>query len=407
MQRHYQRMSPPVFPGDAEKTRMSRLLNVMLWGTLLMELIRSFMFLFTPGVQILFSLLGTVSNVLILLFIRWLLQRGYVRVASIFFVALIWLVLTVAIIFFGGSTSAIFFVYIELIVAAALLLGGRGVFTVTTMSIASGFGLYLLEQNGIITPISTLDNIALFLATTSHAFIVTASLLYLNHRNYSSALQTAWRNERALAVSNAELNGLRASLEEQVTERTQRAETANMALAEQIWLVTGQSKLNDALRGEQHVDTLAGNALRAICLYVEAPVGAMYERHADVLELVGGYAYAPSTPLSFQLGEGLVGQVARQKRPLSLYPIADALLPLTSGLGERQPDFVMALPVLYENQLLGVLEIGHWQSLTERQVAFLETVLESIGIAWNSAQTRARMNAFVQNQPGGREYIGQ
>ena len=159
-------------------------------------------------------------------------------------------------------------------------------------------------------------------------FVVTSVLLIIGTQ-FRDALERKRLDE--LRAVNLELQAMQATLEQRVTERTQNAvsagqaaeharqlaEIARQAMEEQVWISNGQVKLNQAIHGEQDLPTLAENITRLLCQYLDAQVGALYLRQEDWLELAGGYAYTPgeSAAQRFEIGEGLVGEAAAQKRP--------------------------------------------------------------------------------------------
>lgn len=196
----------------------------------------------------------------------------------------------------------------------------------------------------------------------------------------------------------------RAGLEQQVTERTHNAETAwreaeaaRQRLAEEVWLTVGQAQLNDRMRGEQELATLADNVLRQLCRYLEVPVGALYLREGDAVRLIGRYAYQPRPghPECFRLGEGLVGQAAQDGELRVLSDLPADTLPVVSGLGQALPSSLVLAPFAYEGQLSGVVELAGFTELETLQLEFLRRVLENLAVAFNTAQNRARINKLV------------
>jgi outer membrane murein-binding lipoprotein Lpp len=74
-----------------------------------------------------------------------------------------------------------------------------------------------------------------------------------------------------ITTANHELRAMQATLETRVAERTALAEAARLeaenarqSLENEIWLSNGQLAVNEALRGQQGVESLASNAMRAV-----------------------------------------------------------------------------------------------------------------------------------------------
>lgn len=376
-------LKPPVYPDD-EKSRQAVVLYT-LTATILAGLVSILSTnLFTAwslmiNIVLVMAICLMVSNI-------FLVRRGNLT-APAWLIPLSLIVILTFMFYVGEGIYDILVVsYLTVLIIASLLLGKRGAIIFGGIILVAMGWLISAEILGIIDPQPVKTSYD-FLFLIGPTVAIAAYALYFLMNTFERNLQKSRQNKQALIESNRELLALRSSLEAQVTERTHKAEAATVSLQENVWLVTGQNQLNAALRGESDVTRLAQKIMKQLCGYLNASVGVLYVLSADLLTLAGGYACAPRQPQSFQLGEGLVGQVAQTKRPLSRFPDSDATILLASGLGNRQPDFVIALPIVYETALLGVVVLGHWQQLTPLQTRFLTDSLPSVAVALRSAQT--------------------
>jgi CheY-like chemotaxis protein len=69
---------------------------------------------------------------------------------------------------------------------------------------------------------------------------------------------------------------------------------------------------------------------------------------------------------------------------------------INSGLGSTAPRNIIIYPFLYENNLKGVIEIGSAKEITEMEKQFLETGVESIGIAIHTAESRTQLKELLE-----------
>jgi len=176
--------------------------------------------------------------------------------------------------------------------------------------------------------------------------------------------------------------------------------------AEQNWLKTGQTQLNDQMRGELDIIKLAKNIISFLTTYVEAQVGLFYllqeSTHHDkqpYLQVIASYAYSANSniPNKFLLGDGLVGQAAlEQKTILRTHTQEEYSYIIQSGLAKAVPRLVLIIPFLYENTVKGVVELGYSNGLTEIQRQFLEQAMLNIGIAINTAESRTKMQQLLE-----------
>jgi len=166
------------------------------------------------------------------------------------------------------------------------------------------------------------------------------------------------------------------------------------------WLKTGQTKLNEKMRGEQEIITLTQNVLNQLAVYINAQVGLFFLAEEEHLTLMSSYAYKQrnNNYNEFKLGEGLVGQAAFEKKSIlfTQAPEEHINLSINSGMGESHPHDIFVLPLLYENQVLGVLELAVARHFTATEIELLEQVADNIAISLYSAQSRLRMKALLE-----------
>ncbi len=180
--------------------------------------------------------------------------------------------------------------------------------------------------------------------------------------------------------------------------------------ATQDWLKTGQTLLNEQLRGEQEVAMLAKNVINFLTPYVEAQIGVFYlleeanqgTSEAARLKLVASYAYTQrkGLPTEFPIGEGLIGQAALEQQFILVTEVPEDYIHIESGLGEAVPQNILVMPFLYENVVKGVIELGSFQVMNEIKLEFLKQVMPSIGIVVNTAESRTKMQALLQKIRG-------
>jgi signal transduction histidine kinase len=90
------------------------------------------------------------------------------------------------------------------------------------------------------------------------------------------------------------------------------------------------------------------------------------------------------------MGEGLVGQCALEKRKILLNNPPPDYLRIASGLGSGAPRNILVLPVVFESQVRGVLELASFEGFSDIHQAFLDQLTESIGIVINTIEANTR-----------------
>jgi CheY-like chemotaxis protein/HAMP domain-containing protein len=175
------------------------------------------------------------------------------------------------------------------------------------------------------------------------------------------------------------------------------AEREQQAQAED-WLKSGQNRLGEMLRGNQELYHLAMSATGFLAEWLHSPAACLYlfDDKAGKLCLQGSYALQRSElPPAFALGEGLVGQAAADRRTLLLDAIPDNYLRVGSALGETLPRHLLVAPFLFEERLLGVLELASLEEFTPQETEFINRALAILGAGFNLALARKEMQELL------------
>ncbi|MEA3411748.1 MAG: response regulator [Pseudomonadota bacterium] len=162
-------------------------------------------------------------------------------------------------------------------------------------------------------------------------------------------------------------NGLRA-----ITEETGREARFTHALNE----------LNDVMREERRVEALCEKSVNYIARFLSSPAASVFVRgDDDRLCLCAGYAWPvreETTPLA--MGEGLVGQVAKDLAPLVLDEPALARS-VDIGLGDAVPERLLFHPLQLNGECVGVIELALLGPLASEQRAWLERAADSVAVS--------------------------
>ncbi len=204
--------APPVFE-DEEKTRVAGVLNGTIWATAFLMITRNIVALFASpeivGESLILS--GVVIAASAVAF--WLMRTGRVRAAGFVLIGFIWVMVTIVITRFGGVRGSSFDAFTIIILLTGLLLGGWEAIGCAVASVAMGVALFLLEQNGLISPDPASLAPDAMLTAVGARFVATGVLVYVYHNGFSKALARARNNECALAEQSQEATVFRALAE--------------------------------------------------------------------------------------------------------------------------------------------------------------------------------------------------
>ncbi|MFG6413534.1 HAMP domain-containing protein [Roseateles sp. DC23W] len=171
---------------------------------------------------------------------------------------------------------------------------------------------------------------------------------------------------------------------------------------EQDWLKTNLARFTGMLQGQRELQTVSQMLLTELAPLVQAHQGTIYhlaraqDKEQPRLRLLASYAQSAGLKLAqtIELGEGLVGQCALDKRSTLLADIASDFV-VSSSLGYAPRVSVIVLPVLFEGETKAVIELATLQPFTSGSLAFLELLTQSIGAVFNTIEATMRTEALL------------
>src|SRR5206468_2223685 len=141
-----------------------------------------------------------------------------------------------------------------------------------------------------------------------------------------------------------------------------------------------------------NVNQLAANLttqVRAIAEVATAVTKGDLTRMITV-DAMGEVAARKNVGNEFRLGEGIVGQAAVEREKILLTNVPPDYIQVTSGLGEAPPLNILVLPVIFEGQVKAVIELASFARFSATHQAFLDQLMESIGIVLNTIEANTR-----------------
>ncbi len=193
-----------------------------------------------------------------------------------------------------------------------------------------------------------------------------------------------------------ETQGEVAALKDTINEMIRNLRDSTRKNTEQDWLKTNLAKFSRMLQGQRDLTTVGRLILSELAPVVSAQHAEFYvldqRTEGARLKLLASYAASGTDAHGRELapGEGLVGQCAIEKQKIVLDSVPDGYIRISSGLGGSPPRNILVLPVIFEGQLRGVLELASLERFMATHHAFLDQLTESIGIVLNTIQANMR-----------------
>ncbi len=207
-----------------------------------------------------------------------------------------------------------------------------------------------------------------------------------------------------------EAKGEVAALKDNINEMIRNLKDTTIKNNDQDWLKTNLAKFTRMLQGQKDMLTVGKLILSELAPVVGAQHGVFYvmekedektaepDKNETYLKLLSSYAFRNRKVIGnkFALGEGLVGQAALEKERILLTNVPADYVQIGSGLGHAPPKNIIVLPVLFEGQVKAVMELSSFEQFSPIHQAFLDQLVESIGIVLNTIEANSRTEDLLK-----------
>jgi HAMP domain-containing protein/CheY-like chemotaxis protein/signal transduction histidine kinase len=170
----------------------------------------------------------------------------------------------------------------------------------------------------------------------------------------------------------------------------------------QNWIKDGVSSLNVGILDNDKLVDQINTSITQLSRYVNAGMGALYlyDKESKTLRLEGSYAYIKRADVmnSFKIGEGIVGQVAYEKKPILLTSVPDGAT-IHSGTTKAKALNIYTYPLVFKDDLIGVVEVASYEEFDAIMLEYIDSALMALaGSLYVSIQANATSNLLVQSK---------
>ena len=216
--------------------------------------------------------------------------------------------------------------------------------------------------------------------------------------------------EVAVAVTKGDLTrsitvqaeGEVAALKDTINEMIRNLKDTTEQNTEQDWRKTNLAKFTRMLQGQKDLVAVGQVILSELSPVVGAQQAEFYVLDnagaAQKLRLLASYASGGqgSHGKELDLGEGLVGQCAVDKQKILIHRVPADAIRISSGLSSSAPQDILVLPIVFEGQVKGVLELASLEHFSSTHQVFLDQLTESIGVVINTIEANMRTENLLQ-----------
>jgi len=170
------------------------------------------------------------------------------------------------------------------------------------------------------------------------------------------------------------------------------------------WISEGLAKFGEILRQNNNdLITLSHNIIINLVKYLKANQGGffMIEESADgvkYFQQTASYAYDRKKFASkrIELNEGLIGTSALERKTIFLTEVPDGYLNITSGLGKANPRCILIVPLIFNDDIHGAIELASFKKFEKFEIDFVEKISESSASTLSSVKINLRTSQLLK-----------
>lgn len=143
-------------------------------------------------------------------------------------------------------------------------------------------------------------------------------------------------------------------------------------------------EIEDAVKQKKTFQTKCEALINSLCQKIEAGQGLLYQTvktgSKREIKMVASYAFSlpDSQSLTFEFGEGLAGQSAKEGKAMKYDEIPEGYITIVSGLGSASPNHLLIKPVLINGEVEAVVELASFKSFDAKVDKLVESAISII-----------------------------
>ncbi|MEU6084782.1 HAMP domain-containing protein [Streptomyces sp. NPDC047108] len=171
------------------------------------------------------------------------------------------------------------------------------------------------------------------------------------------------------------------------------------------WLESNLTRIAGLMQGHRDLVEVADLILRELTPLVNAQFGAFFLAEAGAqpgegLQFIAGYGTDAAGGSSSQttngtIGRGLIAQAALEKTRILITDVPPDYITVNSGLGAAPPASIVILPIIFEDEVLGVIELASFSKFNEVHLAFIDQFVNTIGVSINTIIANSRTESLL------------
>ncbi|MFO7863369.1 MAG: GAF domain-containing protein [Salinivirgaceae bacterium] len=285
----------------------------------------------------------------------------------------------------------------------------------STLSLMA-FGLHALLLGLIAYGYSHLNTHGVLLLATAIASATVSVVLFVRNQKYQKQKSTLTEKLSATISSasnkirkrlcnkteSGDITVLLSQLEQEMEEKEKELEEKNRHEELINWTNTNTARIAETLRlYNTSVQDMGRHILTELIDLLNLNQGGLFaiekkdEKQILVLQCAIAWERERFAQKTQEVGYGLIGRAAFEKRPIYLTDVPKDYIEITSGLGKALPRCVFILPLIYNNEVAGVIELASFHPLQKHEQTFLEKTSTALAASIASVKTNEKTQKLL------------
>ncbi len=152
------------------------------------------------------------------------------------------------------------------------------------------------------------------------------------------------------------------------------------------WSAQGIAKFGELIRSNtDNMEEFGYMIISNLVKYLDAQIGAFYiindnDKEDKFIELIATYAYSKRKYREerIEIGINLIGRCVQEEETIFMTDIPKDYIKINSGLGDENPTSLLIVPLKFNEEIFGVVEMASFKVFQPFEIEFVEKVGESI-----------------------------
>ncbi len=219
--------------------------------------------------------------------------------------------------------------------------------------------------------------------------------------------------DEEINLSNDSLSKSLINLRNELQEKEKDEKKRKEEEYQRHWITEGLADFGAVLReNDNDLESMSYAVVSELAKYLEAQIVGIFiindsDAETKFIEQTGAFAYERKKFADKKLdwGEGLVGGCILEKKTVFIKDVTEGYVTITSGLGRANPRCVLIVPLIFNEEVFGAIEVASLKVLQEYEVEFVEKLGESIASTISSLKINMRTAILLKDSQKGQDIM--